>query len=101
MSLCGAGPISPCKIMGVDGCCIIYTECGWTQVPALAGTMEDLLLACILVSRRGPISLYENHECRFMKTFRLVEAMEDQLLTRVLLSQCGTGPILPIENLKC
>ena len=33
-----------------------------------------------------------------MKTFRLVEAMENQLLTCALLSQCGTGPILHVKS---
>ena len=51
------------------------------QVPALVEAMKDLLLTCFLLSQcgTGPISLYENHKCRSMKTFRLVEAMEDQL----------------------
>ena len=63
--------------------------------------MEDQLLTCALLSRcsTGPISLYENHECRSMKTLRLVEAMEDQLLTYALLLQCGTGPILRVKSL--
>ena len=33
-----------------------------------------------------------------MKTFRLVEAMEDQLLTCALLSQCSSGPILRVKS---
>ena len=62
--------------------------------------MEDQLLTCALLSQcgTGPISLYENHECRSMKTLRLVEAMEDLLLTYALLSQCGTGPILRVKS---
>ena len=62
--------------------------------------MEDLLLTCTLLLRRGtgPISLHENHECQSMKTLRLVEAMEDLLLTYALLSQCGTGPILRVKS---
>ena len=63
--------------------------------------MEDLLLTCILLSWRGagPISLCENHQYHFMKSFRLVEAMKHQLLTCALLSQCGIGPILRVKSL--
>ena len=33
-----------------------------------------------------------------MKTFRLVEAMDDQLLTYALLSQYGTGPLSRVKS---
>ena len=55
--------------------------------------MEDLLMACTLLSLCGtePMFLCDNHERQFMKTYELVETMEDQFLTCVYCRSVALG----------